>query len=115
MLGTIKGRLIQCSSNETRNIVQLDDKLFSLTVFQSVCDRKGNSGRNRIAIIWPEPDRHLLKLAGFAGSLTGFDIISSVVLSHTIICNFIVQFYNEHFCNRDRILCKTQKQFSKLD
>ena len=22
----------------------------------AVCDRKGNSGRNRIAIIWPEPD-----------------------------------------------------------
>ena len=60
----------------------------------TVCDRKGNSGlnrnRNRIATIWPEPepDRHLPKLAGFAGSLTGFDIISLVVLSHTIICHF---------------------------
>ena len=30
---------------------------------------------------WPEPDRHLPKLAGF---LTGFDTISSVVPSKTI-------------------------------
>ena len=35
----------------------------------AVCDREGNSGRNRnrnrIAIIWPEPDQHPTKLAGF--------------------------------------------------
>ena len=54
---------------------------------RSVCDRKENSGRNRIAIIWPEPepDRHPTKLAGL---LTEFGISSSVVLSNTIICNF---------------------------
>ena len=51
-----------------------------------MCDRKGNSGRNqnRIAIIWPEPDRHLIKLAGF---LIGFDISSSMVLSAAIKYN----------------------------
>ena len=49
-------------------------------LFTSVCNRKENSSRNRIAIsiIWPQPDRRRSKLAGF---LTGFDIISSVVLS----------------------------------
>ena len=53
----------------------------------AVCDRKGNSDRNRIVIIWPErePDRHPTKLAGF---LTEFGISSSVVLSNTIFCNF---------------------------
>ena len=56
-------------------------------IYLPVCDRKGNSGWNRITIIWPkpEPDRNPTNLAGF---LTGFDISSSVVLSATIICNF---------------------------
>ena len=51
----------------------------------SLYDRKGKSGRNRIAIIWPEPDRHPTNMAGF---LTRFDICSSVVLRNTIIGNF---------------------------
>ena len=53
---------------------------------RAVCDREGNSSRdrNRITIIWPEPDRHLPKLAGF---LTGFDIIRLMALSNTIIRN----------------------------
>ena len=53
---------------------------------RTVCDRKGNSGRNQIAKIWtkPEPDQHPQSwsdLAGLAGFLTGFDTSSSVVLS----------------------------------
>ena len=56
-------------------------------VYKAVYDRKENSGRNRIAIIWPElePDRPPTNMAGF---LPRFDISSSVVLSNTIIGNF---------------------------
>ena len=49
--------------------------LAEMTVLTSathtVCDRIGNSGRNRIAMIWPEPepepepDCHPKKVAGF--------------------------------------------------
>ena len=36
-----------------------------------------------MAIIWPEPDRHLPKLTGFGWILNRIDIISSAVLSNT--------------------------------
>ena len=51
---------------------------------------EGNSGRNLIgiAIIWSEPDGHLQSCSDLAIFLTGFDIISLVFLSNTIICNF---------------------------
>ena len=60
---------------------------------ESVYDQKENSGRNRIAIIWPEPepDRPPTDMAGFdriQGFLSRFYISSSVVLSNTIIGNF---------------------------
>ena len=62
---------------------------FAKMTLRTVCDRKGNSGRNRIAIVWPEPFRHPTKLTGF---ITGFDrSSSSVVLSVTLICNFNIK------------------------
>ena len=71
-------------------------KRFLCSFIITVCNRNGNSGRDRIAIIWPEPEpnQHPTKQFSY----------------YNFIMNILVIYRDT-----DRILCKPQKEISKLD